>query len=338
MPALALGAASYPPPAAPLTTLRGYDAVLVELTGSEEAWPSLLAGAAEQAAELGAGLDVRVVTADPDVLRRTLALLRDHPLRRLGAFDPDSHLTSAALWVVLREEAARIGLPGTLVGGTRAHFAELNRGQDQLPADLPGLTFSLTPAMHADEVPHLLDSLAGQRAVVENARRIAAGRPLHLGPVTLARRFNAVATGTRPDPATEARAATDPLQHSEFLAPWTLASVAALAVPGVASLCYFETCGARGVLRDDGSRAPAGAVLDQVAALRGRALLEVEVPDGVAALAVRTAAGVTVLVGNLSGADRSVPVHAPGQPTQTVELAPWAVRTILLGQEQPGAG
>jgi hypothetical protein len=331
VPALGLGTCLYPPPDVLPPRPGRYDTLLVELTDDEEQWPVLLAAAADQARLLATGLDVRVVTADPAAVRRCLALLVTLPVRRLGAFDPDNHLSTAPVWTALRDEAARAAFTGDLVGGTRAHFTELNRGQQQLPADLPALTFSLTPQMHATEVPHLLDSLGTQRTVVENAVRIAAGRPLHVGPVTLARRFNAVATTAHPGPAAEAAAAVDNLQDTAFAAAWTLASVAALSVPGVTTLCFFESAGPRGVLRQDGRPTPAGGVLEDLALRLGRALLAVDAPDGVAAMAVSDDDGAQLLLGNLTPEARTLAVGPTAGATSRVSLAPWAVSGVRLG-------
>lgn len=334
LPPLSLGASLYPPPATPRSAGAGYDAVLVELTDLEERWPHLLTAAADQASVLGAGLDVRLVTADPAAVARGVALLRDLPVRRLAAFDPASHLTTAPLWAALQAAAEQARLGGQLVGGTRAHFTELNRGRTALPPDLPALTFSLTPSMHATELPHLLDSLATQRTVVADAVRAAAGRPVHVGPVTLARRFNAVATSARPDPATEARRAVDPLLHTGFAAAWTLASVQALSVPGVAGLTYFETAGDRGVLVEgEGATglSPVGRVLGLLTAAAGRPVVECGAPADLAALPLLTDGGETeLLLADLSGRDRSVAVSSRGR-LHTVPLAGWAVAHVALG-------
>jgi len=330
VPALSLAACLYPPPAA-LPRLRGrYETVLVELTGAEARWPSLLSAAADQAAALTAELDVRVVPADPAAVGRCLALLRGLPVRRLGAFDPSTHLSTPSLVAALGEQARRAGYPGELVGGTRAHFTELNRGQDQLPPGLSALTFSLTPQMHATEVPHLVDSLSAQRTVVENAVRIAAGRPLHVGPVTLARRFNAVATTQPSGPEADAAAAVDSLQGTAFAAAWVLGSFAALAVPEVASICWFETVGPRGVVGADQTLTPAGAILDELALRRGRALLAVDVPDGIAAVAVADERGVDVLLANLTAQRRGIAVLGTGGRAEAV-LDPWSVAVVRSG-------
>ena len=334
VPPISLGAALVPPPGedglAALAHRAGrYEAVLVELTGSPERWPELLTAAASQAAALDAGLDLRVVTKDAAALERCLATLPRTPIVRLAVFDPDDHVTPEALWPVLRDAGPRLAPAALVLAGTRAHFTELNRQQHRIPQDAPALTFSLTPQMHATEVPHLVDSLAAQRTVAENALRLAAGRPLHIGPVTLARRFNAVATGTPPDPATEALQATDPLQGTGFTVAWTLGSVAALTLPGVSGLTYYETVGPRGLVEADGGPTPAADVLDRLAALRGCPVLASHGPDGVAVLAVRAPDGsVEVALGDLTGQDRTLLVEGPDGGGQEVNLPGWSTTRV----------
>lgn len=329
VPELALGAALHPAPA-DLPPVAGYGAVLVELVGHEEEWPGLLAAAGRQAGALDVGLDVRLVTADPDAIRRAVRSLSTLRVRRLAAFDPESHLSTTAVWTMLSEEVGRQRLDAELLGGTRAHFTELNRGRAAVPADVPALTFSLTPTMHAVEIPHLVDSLATQRTVIQDATTLAGGRLVHVGPVTLARRFNAVATTARPDPAEEAARAVDPLQDTDVVGAWTLGSVAALTIPGVASLCYFETAGPRGVRRADGSPTPAGTVLDEIALLRGRPVLAAEAPEGLAVLPVGQGDDVVLLLGNLTAERRGVPVRRAGGAARVVELAPWGCGSVRL--------
>ena len=334
VPSLALGASRYPAPADPVANSGGYDAVLVELVGTPDGWPALLDAAEEQALALGAGLDVRLVTADPDEARHAVHLLPDHVVR-LGAFDPVEHVTAMAVWGALADEAERTGYRGELVGGTRAHFTELNRRFDDLSAGLPALTFSLTPQMHATELPHLIDSLAGQRLVVENAVRLAGGRALHVGPVTLARRFNAVATSGTDDPSRDARAANDPLQPTGFTAAWAVGSIAALSVPGVSSVCYFESSGPRGVADETGRPYPVKEVLDVVAGLRGRRVLEPTGPAHLVTYAVEDAEGrVDLLVGNLSPHDRRAVLDLRGAPAVEAGIPAWSAVHLALGPDR----
>ena len=55
------------------------------------------------------------------------------------------------------------------------------RRESGLPADpegLPRQRVGITPQMHATEIPHIVDSLAVQTTVAENALRLAANRPV----------------------------------------------------------------------------------------------------------------------------------------------------------------
>ncbi|NJC73471.1 hypothetical protein HC031_27650 [Planosporangium thailandense] len=331
LPPVSLGASLYPPPARPLDGLAAYETVLVELVGEEERWPDQLRSAARQADALTAHLDVRVVTAEPDAIGRCVAQLAGLPVARLGVFDRDSHVSAPALWGALRDSVRRHGFTGQLVAGTRAHFTELNRNIHQIPEDADALTFSVTPQMHATEIPHLIDSLAMQRIVAENARRLGGGRPVLVGPVTLARRFNAVATTAAPDPAVDALRAIDPLQPTDFTAAWTLGSVASLAAAGVAGVCYFETGGPRGIVTSDQTVTPAGKVLNRIARLRGRPVLRCTAPDGIAALAVLLDGGsVELAVANLSATARTITVGGPGRRPIPVDLDGWSVHHATL--------
>lgn len=167
-----------------------------------------------------------------------------------------------------------------------------------------------------------------QRLVALDAARIAAGRPLRIGPITLARRFNAVATSDPVDPATEAHRGTDPLLDTAFAAAWTLASVSALAVDAVAGLCFYETAGPRGVT-DAAGRKPVGDVLRHLAHRRGRPILRTHGPADLATLATRNPDGhLDVLVADLSGHPRTVTVTGIAPTPLTLDLQPFQTRAV----------
>jgi hypothetical protein len=270
-PTLQLLAGSAPAAARPSddALLRGVPVLVEPVLDSPDA-AAVLAGARRDAG--GAPLDVRFVTDDPDLLRHWVdRVLAAGPVVRVGAFHPLTHGTTPALQDALRRTgAAHDGLE--VVAGTRAHFTELNRTIEDL-ADWDGaLTFSVTPQMHDRSRAQVTESLRMQRWVVTSASRLAAGRALHVGPVTLRPRFNAVATSPRrvatsttvddgygPETVPDA---TDPGQHSAAAGRWSAASVASLSVPGVATITLAEAWGPRGVVASDGTRTPAAAVFD----------------------------------------------------------------------------
>jgi hypothetical protein len=240
-------------------------------------------------------------------------------------------MSEPSLWDALVAGARARGIAADLVGGTRAHFAELNRRHGALP-DLPALTVSITPQMHATETAQLVESIAMQAVVARDAVRIAAGRPVHVGPVTLRARFNAVATtSSAPDTREDigdgygaefVPGATDDRQSSPALLAWTVASAAALSAQGVASIAYFESWGPRGV-----HGFPVATAIGWLNGLSGAALLasSAPLPSGVWMLAGRTADGTAALVANLN--PDAVLVTIEGV---TVEIAPLSARRLTL--------
>jgi hypothetical protein len=228
--------------------------VLVEPVVGAPNVAAVLASARRDAVH--APLDVRFVTDDPVALRAAIDdVLGSGAVLRVGAFDPRTHLTTPALQQALRD-AARADGGLEVVAGTRAHFTELNRAVERF-ADWDGpLTFSVTPQMHDRSRAQVTEAVRMLRWVAMSASRLAAGRPLHVGPVTLRPRFNAVATSA-PVPVTRADLedghgpqfvpdATDPEQHSPAADAWFRRAVHALRAPGLVSITLDEAWGPRG--------------------------------------------------------------------------------------------
>ena len=309
--------------------------VLVELVVATPNWRAALGRARDEAG--GRPLDVRIVAASPDDVEAALDAVATPGLtvRRLGVFSPASQITEPELWTALQNGAARRGLDAGLLGGARSHFTELNRRHQDLPSDLPALAFSVTPQMHAVERSQLVESIAMQRLVAENAVGIADGRPVNIGPVTLRARYNAVAT-TAPVAEGDASVehgygaelvpeATDPRQSSGAAAAWTIASAAALSIAGVASLTFFETWGPRGLLDAAGKPYPVADALHDLAELAGCPQLDVAgLPADVWALAARTPSGDVVLLANL----RPTPVRVEIDGIGPVALDPLSYRRL----------
>ena len=119
--------------------------------------------------------------------------------------------------------------------GSDAYFTELNR--ERPPADaLDFVSYSLNPQVHAFDDASLTETLEAQALTVKSARRFAAGKSVHVGPVTLQPRFNPNATGPEPEPPPgELPAQVDPRQLSLLGAGWTLGSVKYLSAGGAAA-------------------------------------------------------------------------------------------------------
>ncbi|MFJ4029598.1 hypothetical protein ACIPWF_19640 [Paenarthrobacter sp. NPDC089989] len=302
--------------------IPGLEALLVEITAGPAA-AEHLAHAVEQAGTLGVPLDVRLVVEAAHQVAGMVQMLPLAKVLRLAVFDTRSHLSEPALWAELLAAAGELEYQGELVAGTRAHFTELNRGSESLPANAPSWTYSVTPQMHASEVPHIVETLPMQRLTADNALRLTAGRPVHVGPVTLKPRFNAVATTA----GQAAMAEVDTLQTEPFAAAWLLGSVVALTMPGISSLSYFELAGPGGITQGT-QLTPAGEMLAVLASLRGKPVLQVTGNSGdVVVYAVQDGTHTVILAANLS--DKPIRTHLGLDNGSTLELdlAPWSTTT-----------
>lgn len=229
---------------------------------------------------------------------------------RLGATATGSQVSEPAHVAALAAAASAAGLTAELVAGARSHFTEVNRRLADLPST-GGLAFALTPGAHNEERAQLVESIAMQRLVATQAASL--GRPVHVGPVTLRPRYLTFASRRLPAPEPGigylvAPDADDPRQSSAALAAWTIASAAALAVDGVASIAYFETWGPRGVVDADGRPFPVAAAITALAGLAGSERLAADgiLPPDVWIAAGRRDGVDTVLVANLASRDTRV--------------------------------
>ena len=356
LPAIGVSAATAPDPAPPLAEAPVEGArpasVLVELDLATRNWRAALGRAAASALPL----DVRFVLSDdePASIDEAAHALRGLPIARVTAFvatGPARHVSDLGAIGLLRHALTEAGVEADVVGGVRSHFTELNREHHRLPRGLDGIVFSSTPLFHSLSIAQLVESLPMQRLVATQAVGIAAGLPVHIGPISLRPHFNDVATTPPPMPAHDdlrdgygsalilptpppgaagappgasgrVSPAADPRQAAPELAAWTIASAAALAVPGVATLAYFEEWGPRGVRTGDGAALPVLEAVSALASLSGRAGLRGDSPDGLVwAVGARAADGDAVLVANLDRRARSVEVELPGGSTRTAEVA-----------------
>ncbi|SFS13711.1 hypothetical protein SAMN04487846_2760 [Microbacterium sp. cf046] len=319
---LAIGAATAPGPDPTGATTAG--AVLVEVDLRTPNWRAALS----RAAGSGSPLDVRVVAsadAPYDALAEAVRALASTPgVKRIGVFEADLHVTDAAVLSALRQALDRAGVTTSVIGGSRAHFTELNREWAIVPRELDGIAFSTTPLFHSLGTEQLVESVAVQRTIALQAVELAGGMPVHIGPVTLRPRYNDVATTPQPLPTgtdlsggygAEYTGAADPRQSAPELAAWTIASAAALAVPGVASIAYFEQWGERGIRSSAGEPFDVAEAIEALAALGGPGaeLLWGDSPDGLLwAVGSRRQGGDAVLVANLDIRPREVTLVIDG--------------------------
>jgi D-apionolactonase len=333
-PAIGVGASTAPGPA-PVTIDPIGSTLLVELDLATPNWRAAL----DRAAATGLPLDVRIVLADdrPKAIGDVAGALAGLALVRVTAFwatGPSRHVSDRAAITALREALARAHVSAEIVGGARSHFTELNREHHRLPDNLDGMVFALTPLFHELGTEQLVESVAMQRIVGRQAVEQAAGKPVHVGPITLRPRYNDCARTPQRCAATnslddgygaELFCADDARQRMPQFAAWAVASAAALAVPGVASLTYFEDWGPRGIRDRDGTNYPVAASLRQLSRLGGRRLLSGDSVDGLVwALGAVERGRETLLVSNLDRRVRSVTITTlSGQFTVTVAGESW---------------
>jgi hypothetical protein len=304
--------------------------LLLELDPLWSNWPAALARAISDAA--GRPLDVRLVADDVVQAGGVLDTLAQHPssqFARIGLFARKNHLADPESARSLVAALDRRGLDVQVIAGTRGHFTELNRSIDRLDDWRGPLTFSITPFMHDTSGHQLAESIAMQREVAHNALRLANGRPLHIGPITLGARFNAVATTAAASPTGAdllegygpelVPGATDPRTGAPSLGAWLLASVAALAAPTVVSLSYLEEWGPRSP-----SHPSAVQVLSWLSELAGAPVRHASAPGfAVLATGAETGPSTVVLVGNLGSEPRAL--RLPGSRVD-IAIGPGEVR------------
>ncbi|WP_193105509.1 hypothetical protein [Brachybacterium sp. FME24] len=342
-PLIAVGASTAPSPGPsapdPITSHRH-----VEIDLTDPAWPAAL-----RRAQLGAE-DLSVMLVSPDRVDPTLlseaagALTAGVPLRWVGITSAVSHVSEPALVTALRT-----ALPATapIVGGARSHFTELNREWDRVGhSEMDGLVVASTPLFHTDETDQLIEAVAMQRLIAQDLSGRASGLPVHIGPVTLRPRFNNVATSPPPRPhradlaegyGAQRTGSEDPRQASPELAAWTIASAAALAIPGVASLTYFEEWGPRGLRTPDGADLPVRDALAALTALQGGELLSAASADGlIRAIGARRDGHCEVLLANLSANPRAVGVRAGASAGASAELGPFGWSRLEISTSERG--
>ncbi|GLY75267.1 hypothetical protein Airi01_035340 [Actinoallomurus iriomotensis] len=252
-----------------------------------DGWREHVAEAGEVARGLGVPLRVGAVRATPG----QVAELAGTPMDTLLLFGPRLTTTRELA------EAARRVFAGTglrIGGGSRAHFAELNRA-DGLPVDLLDLVcFPITATAHADDTASVRETLRVHPRVVAQARELAGGRPVLVGPVSLRPAWDPWAPDAPPPPP-------DPRHRGPFGAAWTVGALAALGLAGAAEISLYETTGPRGVVG-----APVWHVLAALRPYAGGRLVRLDLPDGLTGLAVRKDARHLIIVANPSDEPRAL--------------------------------
>jgi hypothetical protein len=145
-----------------------------------------------------------------------------------------------------------------IAGGTDLYFTELNRNPESAKY-VEGVNFSINPQVHSFDDRTLIQNTATQKTIGINAARIASGKKLSIGPITLRPRYNPNATEPEKDVSnTPLPSSVDARQRSWFAEAWTAMSLRSIAESSaVYKVTYFETLGWRGIKElSSGSKDP----------------------------------------------------------------------------------
>lgn len=271
------------------------------------AWPARLELAAEEAAGLGVPLDVGVVAAPSRVAYMVRRIGQTAELGRLSVFSPARHTTEAGTVAAARRAVHRAGRDVQIGGGSRAHFAELNRGHFDT-GDWDFVTYGLTPQVHHTDDSSILATTAAVGDGVAQARMIGRGAPVDVGPITLRPRFNAAAERFDPLPPDSDGPDVDDRQHTPLTAVYLAAAVSGLV--GARAATAFRTIGPRGIVTADGKTTPAAEVFAVLSSLGGASVRQATSTGGVTTLAAVAPPGLLVLASNTTS--RAIPLQLTG--------------------------
>jgi D-apionolactonase len=148
--------------------------------------------------------------------------------------------------------------------------------------------------------------MLAQADVVHSARRLTAGKPVHISPLTLKPRFNAVATSGSAHTVPPA----DSRQATSFIAGWTLGSLKYLSEAGASAITCFETTGSRGVC-DGHTVYPVGKLLAYIQKIKPQWVYQTisARPLVVSSLMLETERGKFLLLANHT--DQKQPIQLP---------------------------
>ena len=267
----------------------------------------------------GDGLDraVSLLAADPG-----LAALVRLVLVRAPSDGPIDHGAPDAVVEAARARLATV-VPAADVGATMGQLAALIREPRDV-APLGTVAVAMSPTIHRDDDRTVMENLAGLDEQVRTAVIVLDGRPVHVGPVTLASVHGPWPGGSA---ALGLPVQVDPRQPSLFGAAWTVGALAGLLAGGAATITLFETVGWRGLVERAGGSAapgrflswpgtafPVWQVLAGVAPHTGGRVRSVAVADTrrVAAFAVSSEVGTTIEVANLTRDPLEVRLSLPG--------------------------
>jgi hypothetical protein len=286
--------------------------VHVDLVESQD-WRDELACVAGHAGALQIGLTATLVGSEPMWIASVTEAIFDAkvPITRMEIVDPINQITSAGSASLVRQLMRDRDAVPLVGGGSRLHFAQLNR-MSTPAGEWDYVTFPANPQAHHTDDASVMSTVLAQPATVDSARLLSGGLPVAVAPVALRPRLSPVSPSVASDP-------TDQREWSAFGAAWLMAAIAAMRAARWLTVMWD--------LSDQLVGTPAEQTLATVAQMQGLPILEVKYdPRRFSALAVRTNQATTaLLVANLT--PDSAKVHVAGT---ALNLSGYAIETVTL--------
>ena len=197
--------------------------------------------------QLKIDLDLAIKAESPQQLKAILQSIIEikDQIRSFYIFSA-SEKTTPIGFIQAAEEL--LGDKSKIIGGTDLYFTELNRNQGSVDF-VDQVNFSINPQVHSFDDRTLIQNTASQKAIATNAHRIAKGKKVSIGPITLRPRYNPNATQPSKDLSNTALpSSVDARQRTWLAEGWTAMSIRSIAESeSISTLTYFETLGWRGI-------------------------------------------------------------------------------------------
>ena len=197
--------------------------------------------------QLKIDLDLAIKAESPEQLKAILEPIIEikDQIRSFYIFSA-SEKTTPIGFIQVAEEL--LGDKSKIIGGTDLYFTELNRNQGSVDF-IDQVNFSINPQVHSFDDRTLIQNTASQKAIATNAHRIAKGKKVSIGPITLRPRYNPNATQPNKDLSNTALpSSVDARQRTWLAEGWTAMSIRSIAESeSISTLTYFETLGWRGI-------------------------------------------------------------------------------------------
>ena len=197
--------------------------------------------------QLKIDLDLAIKAESPEQLKAILQSIIEikDQIRSFYIFSA-SEKTTPIGFIQVAEES--LGDKSKIIGGTDLYFTELNRNQGSVDF-IDQVNFSINPQVHSFDDRTLIQNTASQKAIATNAHRIAKGKKVSIGPITLRPRYNPNATQPNKDLSNTALpSSVDARQRTWLAEGWTAMSIRSIAESeSISTLTYFETLGWRGI-------------------------------------------------------------------------------------------